>query len=196
MRHNVAVFASGNGTNFQAIHEAIERGEIPAKIELLVCDQPGAAVIERAKRASVATLVLSRRDFPSKKAFEQEIVEACRARQVSYIFLAGYMRILGKTVLEVYPHRIVNIHPSLLPSFTGLDAIGQAFHKGVKITGITIHYVDEGMDTGPIIAQAAVPVEPEDTLETLEARIHRTEHKLYPQTIALLLKETAKNLNE
>lgn len=191
MKAKLAVFASGNGTNFQAIDDAIVRGEIDASIELLVCDQPGAAVIERAKRAGVETLVLARRDFSTKKAFEEEIVHACQAHHVGYIFLAGYMRILGKTMLEAYPHRIVNIHPSLLPSFTGLDAIGQAFRKGVKITGITIHYVDEGMDTGPIIAQAAVPIKDDDTLAALEARIHETEHALYPKTVAAILSHSS-----
>jgi phosphoribosylglycinamide formyltransferase-1 len=189
MKHKIAVFASGHGTNFVAINEAIQEGHIPATIELLVCDQPGAAVIERAKQAGVDTLVVSRKDYSSKAAFEQVIADACGKHDVSYIFLAGYMRILGKVMLAAYPHRIINIHPSLLPSFTGLDAIGQAFNKGVKITGITIHYVDEGMDTGPIIAQAAVPVEDGDTVETLEARIHETEHKVYPATIAKLLSE-------
>ncbi|SFG61374.1 phosphoribosylglycinamide formyltransferase [Sporolactobacillus nakayamae] len=189
MKHKIAVFASGHGTNFIAINEAIQAGRIPATIELLVCDQPGAAVIERAKQAGVPVLVVSRKDYPSKAAFEQVIADACKEHDVAYIFLAGYMRILGKVMLAAYPHRIINIHPSLLPSFTGLDAIGQAFNKGVKITGITIHYVDEGMDTGPIIAQAAVPVEDDDTVETLEARIHETEHKLYPATIAKLLSE-------
>lgn len=191
MKAKLAVFASGNGTNFQAIDDAIVRGEIDASIELLVCDQPGAAVIKRAKRAGVETLVLARRDFPTKKAFEEEIVHACQAHHVGYIFLAGYMRILGKAMLDAYPHRIVNIHPSLLPSFTGLDAIGQAFRKGVKITGITIHYVDEGMDTGPIIAQAAVPIKDDDTLEALEARIHETEHALYPKTVAAILSRSS-----
>lgn len=187
MKHKIAVFASGHGTNFVAINKAIQEGQISATIELLVCDQPGAAVIERAKRAGVDTLVVSRKDYPSKAAFEQVIADACKEHDVAYIFLAGYMRILGKVMLAAYPHRIINIHPSLLPSFTGLDAIGQAFEKGVKITGITIHYVDEGMDTGPIIAQAAVPVEDDDTVETLEARIHETEHNVYPATIAKLL---------
>ncbi|MCO7175418.1 phosphoribosylglycinamide formyltransferase [Sporolactobacillus kofuensis] len=189
MKHKIAVFASGHGTNFVAINEAVQMGKIPATIELLVCDQPGAAVIERAKEAGVSTLVVSRKDYASKAAFEQAIADACREHEVAYIFLAGYMRILGKVMLTAYPHRIINIHPSLLPSFTGLDAIGQAFEKGVKITGITIHYVDEGMDTGPIIAQAAVPVKDDDTIETLETRIHETEHKLYPETIAKLLSE-------
>jgi phosphoribosylglycinamide formyltransferase-1 len=187
MKHKIAVFASGHGTNFVAINDAVQKGDIPATIELLVCDQPGAAVIERAKKAGVSTLVVSRKDYPSKAAFEQVVADACRQHDVDYIFLAGYMRILGKVMLAAYPHRIINIHPSLLPSFTGLDPIGQAFEKGVKITGVTIHYVDEGMDTGPIIAQAAVPVEDDDTVETLEVRIHDTEHQLYPQTIAKLL---------
>ncbi|MFT8872132.1 MAG: phosphoribosylglycinamide formyltransferase [Sporolactobacillus sp.] len=187
MTRRLAVFASGNGTNFQAICDAAACGNVPADIVLLVCDQPGAGVIARAEKAGVETLVVNRKSFPSKQAFEASIVEACRSSRTEWIILAGYMRLLGKTMLEAYPHKIVNIHPALLPSFTGLDAIGQAFRKGVKITGITVHYVDEGMDSGPIIAQKAVPVEPGDTLETLEARIHACEHVLYPQTIAQLL---------
>lgn len=187
MKHKIAVFASGHGTNFQAIAEAVRRGEIPATIELMVCDQPGARVIDRAREAGVETLVIRRRNYPAKHAFEKEIVAACRARGIDYIFLAGYMRILGRTLLEAYPHRIVNLHPALLPSFTGLDAIGQAFRKGVKITGVTVHYVDAGMDTGPIIAQAAVPIKDGDTIDSLTDRVHETEHVLYPKTIAELL---------
>ncbi len=187
MKHKIAVFASGNGSNFQAIIDAIGRREINASVVLMVCDQPDAPVIGRAARAGVPLLVVRRRDFPDKRAFEARILAACREAAVDFIFLAGYMRLLGKTLLNAYPHRIVNIHPALLPSFTGLDAIGQALRKGVKITGVTIHYVDEGMDSGPIIAQAAVPVKDHDTLATLEARIHQTEHRLYPQTIAKLL---------
>ncbi|RYL93393.1 phosphoribosylglycinamide formyltransferase [Sporolactobacillus sp. THM7-4] len=187
MKHKIAVFASGSGTNFQAIMEAVDRGEIPATVELMVCDQPDAHVIERAGTWDVDTLVIRRKDFPTKSAFEEKIIETCRSKEIEFIVLAGYMRILGKTLLEAYPHRIINLHPSLLPSFKGLDAIGQAFRKGVKITGVTVHYVDEGMDTGPIIAQAAVPIEDSDTIESLTERIHETEHELYPKTIAKLL---------
>lgn len=187
MKHKLAIFASGNGTNFQAISEAAAKGRIPAAVVLMVCDQPGAHVIARAEKAGVGTLVISRKDYPTKRAFEEKIVATCRACDVDWIVLAGYMCLLGKTILEAYSHRIVNIHPSLLPSFTGLDAIGQAFRRGVKVTGVTVHYVDEGMDTGPIIAQAAVRVEDGDTVDTLEQRIHQTEHQLYPETIAKLL---------
>ncbi|MDD9149726.1 phosphoribosylglycinamide formyltransferase [Sporolactobacillus sp. CQH2019] len=187
MKHKIAIFASGHGTNFQAIAEAVRRGEIAAVIELMICDQPGAHVIDLAREADVRTRVIVRKDYPSKRAFEEEIKEACRACGIEYIFLAGYMRILGKTLLGAYPHRIVNLHPALLPSFTGLDAIGQALRKGVKITGVTVHYVDEGMDTGPIIAQAAVPVEDGDTIDSLTERVHAAEHVLYPKTIAKIL---------
>lgn len=187
MKHKIAVFASGNGSNFQAIIDNIKIGKIVADVELLVCDQPGAYVIERARAAAVPAFVISRKDFGSKQAFETAILEACAAHDVDFIFLAGYMRIIGRTLLSAYPHRIVNIHPSLLPSFQGLDAIGQAFEKGVKITGVTIHYIDEGVDTGPIIAQAAVPILETDDIEQLTARVHETEHRLYPETIAKLL---------
>ncbi|GGL60129.1 phosphoribosylglycinamide formyltransferase [Sporolactobacillus putidus] len=187
MKHKIAIFASGHGTNFQAIAEAVRSGEIPATVELMVCDQPGAAVMDLARENGVEAMLIVRKDYPTKSAFEEEIAEACRKRGVEYIFLAGYMRILGKTLLEAYPHRIVNLHPALLPSFTGLDAIGQAFRKGVKITGVTVHYVDEGMDTGPIIAQAAVPILDGDSIDSLTERVHAAEHILYPKTIAKIL---------
>jgi phosphoribosylglycinamide formyltransferase-1 len=184
---NIAIFASGSGTNFQAIVDAAKNGSIPARVALLVCDKPGAKVIERAERERIPTFVFSPKDYASKAEFEQAILEQLRKHQIEFIALAGYMRLIGPTLLAAYEGKIVNIHPSLLPAFPGKDAIGQAYRAGVKITGVTIHYVDEGMDTGPIIAQRAVPIDEGESLAQLEARIHEVEHELYPAVLKTLL---------
>lgn len=183
----IAVFASGNGSNFQAIINSIERGELQAEIMYVVCDKKEAYAIERAKQHNISTFVFDAKEYPNKAAFEREIVHLLQEVGVEWIALAGYMRLIGETLLEAYEGRIINLHPSLLPSFPGKDAIGQAFRKGVKITGATIHYVDAGMDTGPIIAQAAVMVEEQETLESLEKKIHNIEHTLYVNTLKALL---------
>lgn len=182
----IAVFASGNGSNFQAIIDAIESGYLNAKICLLVCDKPGAFAIERAKKSGIDTFVFQAKNYASKQEFETEILNELKKYEVEWIVLAGYMRLIGETLLNAYEGRIVNIHPSLLPSFPGKDAIGQAYQAGVKVTGVTVHYVDEGMDTGPIIAQHPVIVEDHDTKESLEEKIHAVEHKLYPSTLKKL----------
>jgi phosphoribosylglycinamide formyltransferase 1 len=184
----IAVFASGTGSNFSAILNAVKKGQIKAEIALVVCDKPGARVIEKAEAAGIPTLILQPKDFPTKVAYEQKILDALKDYDVSFIVLAGYMRLIGKTLLQEFSGRIVNIHPSLLPAFPGLHAIEQAFNAGVKVTGVTIHFVDEGMDTGPILAQRAVSIEEDDTIATLEERIHAIEHVLYPETLAKLLK--------
>lgn len=174
----IAVFASGSGSNFQAIQEAIERGELPAKIEVVITDKPGAFVVTRANNFGIPVLELAPKTFESKAAYEEAIIAELRARDVEWVVLAGYMRLVSDVLLAAYPNKIVNIHPSLLPSFPGKDAIGQAMAHGVKITGVTVHYVDEGMDTGKIIAQVAVNVVDGDR-EATEALIHQEEHKLY-----------------
>lgn len=179
----IAVFASGSGSNFQAIADAVKAGQLACEIVLMVCDKPGAYCIERAEKANVPTLVLSPKDFASKADYEQEILRELSANNVELIVLAGYMRLIGETLLSAYDGRIINIHPSLLPSFPGKDAIGQAFNANVKVTGVTVHYVDEGMDTGPIIAQEAVKMDENETRESLEAKIHQVEHSLYPKVI-------------
>lgn len=185
MTTKIAVFASGSGSNFQAIQEAIVRGELDATIELVVTDKPGAFVVTRAQGFDIPALELSPKTFESKALYEQAIVEELRKREIEWVILAGYMRLVGDVLLRAYENRIVNIHPSLLPSFPGKDAIGQAFAHGVKVTGVTVHFVDAGMDTGPIIAQAAVFVA-EGDLAATEARIHEVEHVLYPATLKQL----------
>ncbi|WP_107949999.1 phosphoribosylglycinamide formyltransferase [Lysinibacillus parviboronicapiens] len=183
----IAVFASGSGSNFQAIQEAIEHGELNAKIELVVTDKPGAFVITRAKKSDIPVLALNPREFASKADYETAIIETLHEREVEWIVLAGYMRLISGVLLAAYSQRIVNIHPSLLPSFPGKDAIGQAIAHGVKITGVTVHFVDEGMDTGPIIAQAAVAVVEGDR-EATETAIHKEEHLLYTKALQQLFK--------
>lgn len=182
-RARAAVFASGTGSNFEAIMNA---GELNCDITLLVCDKPGATVIKKAEAFHVSTFVFDAKTYESKAVYEQEIVEKLQAENIEWVFLAGYMRIVGPTFLNAYEGRIINIHPSLLPDFPGKDAIGDAFRAGVKETGVTVHYVDEGIDTGPIIAQEKVLVKEDDTLDTLKNRIHQVEHQLYPRVIRQL----------
>ncbi|MEK3883954.1 phosphoribosylglycinamide formyltransferase [Paenibacillus sp. PL2-23] len=179
----IAVFASGQGTNFQAIADAVREGKLDVSIELLVCDKPSAPVIERARNAEVEAFVFKPKDYPSREAYETVILEELRERKVELIVLAGYMRILTSTLVEPFEGRMINIHPSLLPSFPGINAIGQAMEHGVKVTGVTVHYVDGGLDSGPIIAQTAVAIREDDTEETLAARIHEAEQELYPRVV-------------
>ncbi len=181
-----AVFASGTGSNFEAIMD--QHNHLNCEIALLVCDKPGAKVLEKAERLGVPTFVFNPKQYDSKEAYEQEIVEQLRKTNITWIFLAGYMRLVGKTLLQSFEGRTINIHPSLLPAFPGIDAIGQAFEAGVKTTGVTVHYIDEGIDTGPIIAQESLEVLPEDTRETLQIKIQQIEHRLYPQVIKQLIK--------
>ena len=186
----IAVFASGNGSNFQAIVDAVKAGTLAAEIRLLVCDQETAYVLQRAKKEKIDSFCFSPKSFHDKAAFEKEIVNQLKLKDVEFIVLAGYMRLIGPTLLQEYPEAIVNIHPSLLPAFPGIDAIGQAFEAGVKVTGISIHYVDAGMDTGPIIAQKEIEVLANDTRDRLQERIQQTEHITYPEVLQqLFMKE-------
>jgi len=184
-RARVAVFASGTGSNFEAIMANRERS---FDVVMLICDRPRAHVIGKAASYGVETVVLDPNTFSSKEAYEQAIIQQLIRTNIEFIVLAGYMRIIGKTLLEKYSGKIVNIHPSLLPAFPGKDAVGQALDAGVKVSGVTIHYVDEGIDTGPIIAQEPVTVFPHDTRDTLQARIQQVEHVLYTKIIGEILK--------
>ena len=183
----IAVFASGSGSNFEAIANACAKGRINAQVALCVCDHPGAYVTERAKKLNVPVLEIRPKNFPSKAEYEKTILSECEKKGVEFICLAGYMRIIGDTLLNAYEGRIINIHPSLLPSFPGVDAIGQALAYGVKVFGVTIHYVDQTLDGGKIISQAAIPYEGGDR-EELEAMIHPREHALYVSTLQSLFK--------
>ena len=182
----IAVFASGEGSNFEAIAAACERGAIAAEVALVVCDRPGARVTERAAARGIACFAFAPKEYASKADYEREIVARLDAAGVDLVCLAGYMRILSEVLLGAYGGRIVNIHPSLLPAFKGAHAIQDAWTRGVKVTGVTVHFANADYDCGPIIAQQAVTVEEGMSLDALEARIHEVEHVLYPQTLQLL----------
>lgn len=185
----IAVFASGSGSNFQAIVDAIQEGKLDAQVKLLVCDQPNAFVIERANNAGIPSFVFQAKQYSNKEAYEKEIIMELNKQDVEFVVLAGYMRLIGSSLLNEFQGRIVNIHPSLLPAFPGKDAIGQAIRAGVKESGVTVHYVDEGMDTGPIIAQESVSIDENETSDSLQAKIHAIEHKLYPAVLQTLVIE-------
>lgn len=184
---NFAVFASGRGTNFSAIVRAVKKGKIRANLSLLICDNPRAGALARAKRAGIKILVVDFSQYPSKTEYETEIIRNLEKENIDFIVLAGYMRIVGLEIIQRYKYKILNIHPALLPSFKGTHGIEDAFNYGAKVTGVTVHFVDEKMDHGPIILQAAVKIEETDTLESLEAKIHKVEHKLYPEAIRLFV---------
>ena len=182
----LAVFASGSGTNFEAIVSACEQGVLDAEVMLMVCDKPGAKVVERAAEHGVEAFVFAPKEYASKAAYEREIVVRLDAAGVELVCLAGYMRIIGDELLGAYGGRIINIHPSLLPAFRGAHAIEQALEYGVKVFGVTIHYVDSELDGGRIIAQRAFPYEGSD-IEELEPMIHAVEYPLYIETIKKLI---------
>lgn len=186
----LAVLLSGRGSNFLAIYEAIERRELPARIALVVANEPGAAGLEKARALRLPAVAIPHRDEPSRAAHEAKVLEALRRAEVEWICLAGYMRLLSESFVAEYPRRILNIHPSLLPAFPGLEAQRQAFDYGVRVSGCTVHLVDEELDHGPIVAQRAVAVHDDDTAESLAARILAEEHKLYPEALKRLLTES------
>lgn len=189
---NIAVFASGRGTNFSAITRAIKSGKIKANMSLLVCDNHKAGAIGRAKRAGIKVALVKRDDFTTQEDFYAKITQHLEENKIDLVALAGFMRILPAEFVKRYENRILNIHPALLPSFKGAHAIKDAFEYGVKVTGVSVHFVDEEMDHGPIILQKAVEIEEDDTLESLEAKIHKLEHKLYPQAIGLYVESKLK----
>ena len=179
----IAVFASGTGTNFEAIHDAIYNKELDAEIVLVVSDKEDAKVIDKAQKRNIATFTLNPKECNNKQEYEQAILNKCQELDVTWLILAGYMRICGDVLLSNYPNRIINIHPSLLPAFKGKDAIGQAIDYGVKVMGVSIHYVNQELDGGAIIAQQAFVVEPNMSHEDIEEAIHNIEHVLYPKTL-------------
>ncbi|MFH1683985.1 MAG: phosphoribosylglycinamide formyltransferase [Candidatus Margulisiibacteriota bacterium] len=182
---NVGVLVSGRGSNLQALIDASEKGEIPANVAVVISNKSDAYGLERAKQHNISTAVFEPKKFPDKNTYELELVKVLKEHKVDLVCLAGYLRIVGTVLLEHYQGKIVNIHPALLPSFPGLHVQKAALDHGVKVSGATVHFVDEGCDTGPIIVQAAVPVLENDTEETLSARILEQEHKIYPQAIKL-----------
>jgi phosphoribosylglycinamide formyltransferase-1 len=184
---NIAVFASGRGSNFSAIIKAVKKGIIKGNLSILVCDNHQAGAINRARRAGVKVSVVLRKDFAAKADFENKIIQILKDNKIGLIVLAGFMRLLSPEFVRRYSGKIINIHPSLLPAFKGGQAIKDAFDYGAKITGVTVHFVDEEVDHGPIILQAALKIDENDTLEKLEGKIHKLEHKIYPAAIELFL---------
>ena len=184
---NIAVLASGSGTNFEALALAAGRGEWRGRIVALLTDRPGAGAIERARRLGIEAIRPPVGRFRTRIEDERPWLDALRARGVDTLLLAGFMRRLHETMLDAFPDRILNIHPSLLPAFPGLDAIRRAWEHGVRVTGCTVHLVTDEVDGGPILAQRAVEVGEGETLDSLEARIHAAEHRLFPATVRRFL---------
>jgi phosphoribosylglycinamide formyltransferase-1 len=181
----LGVLISGNGSNLQSIIDHIEKGLLKASIKIVISNNPDAYGITRAKKHKIPVVVLKNGDFKNKEDFDSELVKTFKDNGVELVILAGFMRILTPVFLKAFPHKIMNIHPALLPSFPGIHGQKQALEYGVKISGCTVHFVDEGVDTGPIIIQSAVQVFDDDTEETLASRILKEEHRIYPQAIQL-----------
>lgn len=182
---NIAVLASGSGTNLEAIAQAIDDGDVPARIAVVASDNPEAFALERARRRGIETAVVILADFPDRFSYDRAIVELLQDMGVDLVVLAGYMKLVGPGFVEAFRGRIMNIHPALLPSFPGEHGVRDALEHGVKVTGVTVHFVDEGLDTGPIIVQEAVPVEEGDDEEVLHNRIHLAEYRAYPRAITM-----------
>lgn len=181
----LGVMASGSGTNFEAIAQAIADQQLNAKIQVVIYNNPEAKVAARAERWDIPTVLLNHREFSSREALDTAIVATLRKYQVDWVVMAGWMRIVTNVLIDAFPDRVINIHPSLLPSFKGARAIEQAFNAGVKITGCTVHLVRLEVDSGPILMQSAVPILPEDSLQSLQARIQVQEHRIFPKAIAI-----------
>lgn len=183
--NNIAVLASGNGSNFQALVEA--QAKTDAVIKLLVVNNPQAYVIERAKKLNVDYVILDNKNYESREQYDDALVTVLEVNDIDYVLLAGFMRILSPHIVERFKDRIINIHPSLLPKYPGVAAIKQAFEAGEKESGVTVHYVDQGLDSGKIILQEKLEIKEEDNLESLTDKVHKLEHKLYPQAVKLVL---------
>lgn len=182
----IGVLLSGSGTNLQALIDRVANGSLAADIVLVISSRPDAYGIERAKAAGIPVLVLNREVYANAEAADQRIVDALREAGAEYVVMAGYMRMVTSVLLDAYPNRVVNLHPALLPSFRGAHGIQDAWDAGVKVTGVTVHFANAEYDKGPIIAQRPVEVREDDTVDSLEARIHDVEHELYPQVIQLI----------
>lgn len=181
----IGVLVSGSGSNLQSIIDKIEQGALSAQIAVVVCNNPQAFAIERCKKHNVPLTLISHNDYPDRMAFDMKLAEILKGHGVELVVMAGFMRVLSPEFLSEFPMKVINIHPALLPSFPGLHGQKQAFDYGVKFSGCTVHFADSGVDTGPIIIQAIVPVFDDDTEESMSSRILREEHRIYPQAIQL-----------
>lgn len=184
-RAKIGILVSGNGTNLQAILDSVEQKKVPAEVAVVISNKAEAFALERAHKKGVPTKVVSHADFPDREAFENRLISELEAAQADLVVLAGFMRVLSPHFVKHFAGRILNIHPALLPSFPGTHAIAEAWDYGVRVTGVTVHFVDEGTDTGPIILQEPVTVSQKETLESLEEKIHSVEHRLFPEAIRL-----------
>lgn len=187
MSGRLGVLISGRGSNLQSIIDAVQRGELRATIAVVISNRPEAAGLMRAREAGLTAVCLRQKDYASRDLYDEAVATVLREHEVDLVCLAGFMRLIGAPLLDAFPNRILNIHPSLLPSFPGLDAQRQALEHGVRIAGATVHLVTSELDGGPIIAQAAVPVLPDDSVDSLSARVLLEEHRLYPRAIATAL---------
>ena len=186
-RPAIAVFCSGQGTNLQAILNAIRAGRLRARVGLVLSDRPNAKALERARRAGIEACYVDPRGYSTRADYERDLIALLEARRIELICLAGFMRVLSAVLVRRFRNRILNIHPALLPAFPGAHAIRDALAWGAKVTGVTVHFVDEQVDHGPVILQEAVPIRPGDSEHALLARVHRVEHQLYPRAIQLVL---------
>ncbi len=182
---NIGILASGRGSNLQSIIDSIESGELEANISMVISDRENAFALDRADNHNIDSLYINPKQYENKEKYEQELIDVFKGKGVELIVMAGFMRILGPYFIKYFRKRVMNIHPSLLPSFPGLHPQRQALKYGVKVSGCTVHFADEGMDTGPIILQAAVPVLDNDDEDSLSSRILDEEHRIYPQAIKL-----------
>ena len=182
----IGVLASGSGTNLQAIIDRCQDGSLAAEIAVVITNNPGAGALDRADKAGIPTLCINHRDFSQREDFDTAVVKALQDARVDLVVLAGFMRIITQTFIDAFPERVINIHPALLPAFPGLHVQQQALDYGARFSGCTVHFVDGGVDTGPIIIQAVVAILPEDDADTLSARILEQEHKIYPRAIQLI----------
>lgn len=182
----IAVLASGSGSNFQALVDSTELKSAGVQIACLFCNRPDARAIERARKAGIPVEILSHKDFPDREAFDRAVLACLAPYKPDALVMAGYMRVVTPLFIEAYRDRVLNIHPALLPAFPGAHAIRDAWEYGVKVTGVSVHFIDEGTDTGPIILQEALEVHEGESLDDLEARIHEIEHRLYPRAVVLL----------
>ena len=180
-----AVFISGNGSNLQALIDARKRGLIKSELALVVSDNSKAFGLQRARQAGIKTMVFAPKNYTNRQSVDRDIIIHLKQEKIDFVVLAGYMRMLTPFFIKEYRHRILNIHPALLPAFKGASGIKDSFAYGIKVTGVTVHFADNKMDHGPIILQEAFKVQENDTLKTLEARIHKLEHRLYPKAVAL-----------
>ncbi len=189
---DIGVLVSGSGSNLQSIIDAIEMKRLQAEIKVVISNNPDAFALERCRKHGIHTQVVNHREFPEREDFDRQLVSILKSRDVELVVLAGFMRVITPSFLRAFPLKVMNIHPALLPAFPGVHVQQKALEYGVKFAGCTVHFVDEGVDSGPIIIQAAVPVYDDDTVDVLSARILKEEHRIYPQAIQLYAEEKLK----